>query len=570
MEHLDGFDDHPSLAASLEDFEHNDRSPTFGLPSQHSGFKSDESEPEGDSTSEGPWSPPAWRRQTADAAWYRHQPYTQNHRLLRPSISPSHSRTTSPNYQGAKEAEEGDTIQAANIPLPRGSMSPTKEQSPSPEAAPHSQDAHSENRARPLLGQLDATPATADNNYFRFAVRAEVRQRAEPIEAAIAWLQALANKTTQSKTSFPSAVTVFLFAILALRFLTHTPQPPPVPDLVKVAGLARSFEPLIYYSENGVRQIGDLQETGVAVWDLGESVRFVNMTSAPIIVSELDNLSENLKNLASELSRFFTSVDGDIDGILIVMEWAQRELSALESMPASSLSTAFTNIHTLLSQVGILENRSTGLPTSVGKVFTSLFGTTHAQRTQHTLHRTFNEFLGILEESINSELTHSTALFSLFESIDRQFLNIQRSVVRETDTQDQLQSEFLSSLWVRLMGANASQMRKYEKNKALLASVRAKTTQNKSLLVDHNGKLIALKGNLESLRRKLVSPLVRRGDGSTTGVEDQIKGLEGTYEQLKRVREKQKERVMEVLYGVGRSKTSLHRDERGAAIEGKE
>lgn len=405
---------------------------------------------------------------------------------------------------------------------------------------------------------------------FRFAVRAEVQQRTEPIEAAIAWLQAIANKTTQSKTSFSSAITLLLFAILALRFLTHTPQPPPVPDLVKVAGLARSFEPLIYYSENGVRQIGDLQETGVAVWDLGESVRFVNMTSAPIIVSELDNLSENLKNLASELSRFFTSVDGDIDGILIVMEWAQRELSALDSMPASSLSTAFTNIHTLLSQVGILENPSTGLPTSVGKVFTSLFGTTHAQRTQHTLHRTFNEFLGILEESINSELTHSTALFALFESIDRQFLNIQRSVVRETDTQDQLQSEFLSSLWVRLMGANASQMRKYEKNKALLASVRAKTTQNKSLLVDHNGKLIALKGNLESLRRKLVSPLVRRGDGSTMGVEDQIKGLEGTYEQLKRVREKQKERVMEVLYGVGRSKTSLHRDERGTAIEGKE
>ncbi|KAL8762188.1 MAG: hypothetical protein Q9184_001785 [Pyrenodesmia sp. 2 TL-2023] len=512
MDHPDAFDDHPSLAASLEDFEHNDRSPTFGLPSQHSGFKSDESEPEGDSTSEGPWSPPAWRRRTADAAWYRHQPYAQDHRLLRPSTSPSGSRTTSPRYQSAEEAEEGDTIQAANIPLPR-----------------------------------------------------------EPIEAAIAWLQAIANKTTQSKTSFSSTITVLLFAILALRFLTHTPQPPPVPDLVKVAGLARSFEPLIYYSENGVRQIGDLQETGVAVWDLGESVRFVNMTSAPIIVSELDSLSENLKSLASELSRFFTSVDGDIDGILIVMEWVQRELSALDSMPASSLSTAFTNIHTLLSHVGILENQSTRLPTCVGKVFTSLFGTTHAQRTQHTLHRTFNEFLGILEESINSELTHSTALFALFESIDRQFLNIQRSVVRETDTQDQLQSEFLSSLWVRLMGANASQMRKYEKNKALLASVRVKTTQNKSLLVDHNGKLIALKGNLESLRRKLVSPLVRRGDGSTMGVEDQIKGLEGTYEQLKRVREKQKERVMEVLYGVGRSKTSLHKDERGGtAIEGKD
>lgn len=415
---------------------------------------------------------------------------------------------------------------------------------------------------------METTSLTLSRD-IRFAVRAEVQQRTEPIESAISWINSLVSSATRSKKSLSSYLTIVLIAIATLRFLTHTPPPASVPDLVKVAGLARSFEPLIFYSEHGVKQIGDLQETGVAVWDLGESVRFVNMTSAPIIVQELDSLSENLKNLASELSKFFTNVDGDIDGILIVMEWAQRELSALDSMPTSSLSTAFTNIHTLLSKVGFLENQSTGLPTSLGNLFTSLFGTTHTQRTQQTLHRTFNEFLGVLEESINSELTHSTALFALFESIDRQFLNIQRSVVRETDTQDQLQSEFLSSLWVRLTGPNASQMRKYEKNKALLASVRAKTTQNKSLLVDHNGRLIALKGNLESLRRKLVSPLVRRGDGSTVGVEDQIRGLEGTYEQLRRVREKQKERVMDILYGVGRSsRTTLTKDDRGLEIEG--
>ncbi|KAL8694388.1 MAG: hypothetical protein Q9218_000954 [Villophora microphyllina] len=563
MDNLDAFDDHPSLSASLEDFEHHDRSPTFGLPSQHSGFKSEDSEPEGDSVSEGPWSPPAWRRQTAEAGWYRHQPYTQDSRHLKPSVSPSRSRTTSPPFQSIRE-DEGETILPASIPLPKGSMSPVKEQSPSPEAA---RDVAGSSEGREQSEQ-PVLQAVNHNNYIRFAVRAEVQQRTEPIESALSGIRSLFDSATNSKKSFSSTLITILLAVVAFRFLTHTPQPPPVPDLVKVAGLARSFEPLIVYSENGVKHIGDLQETSVAVWDLGESVRFVNMTSAPIIVQELDNLSENLRSLASELSRFFTHVEGDIDGILIVMDWAQRELSALDNMPTSSLSTAFTNIHTLLSKVGVLENQSTGLPTSLGKVFTGLFGTTKAQRTQQTLHRTFNEFLGILEESINNELTHSTALFALFESIDRQFLNIQRSVVRETDTQEQQQFEFLSSLWVRLMGANASQMRKYEKNKALLASVRAKTTLNKSLLVDHNGKLIALKGNLESLRRKLVSPLIQGGSESTVGVEAQIKGLESTYEQMKRVREKQKERSMEVLYGAGRPRVSLIKEERGKEIEG--
>lgn len=99
-----------------------------------------------------------------------------------------------------------------------------------------------------------------------------------------------------------------------MRSLFLPAQSPPVPDLVKVAGLAKAFEPLIFYSENGIQQIGDLQATGVAVWDLGESVRTTNMTSAPIIVKELDDLSDSLRTLAEELTRFFANVDGDVDG----------------------------------------------------------------------------------------------------------------------------------------------------------------------------------------------------------------------------------------------------------------
>ena len=335
----------------------------------------------------------------------------------------------------------------------------------------------------------------------------------------------------------------------------------PVPDLVKVAGLARSFEPLIFYSENGVHQIGDLQETGVAVWDLGESVRYANMTSAPIIVNELDELSESLKNLAIELTKFFANVDGDIDGILIVMDWAKRELSALSTFIPGPLSSAFINVHTLLSNVGLLQHSSTGEATPFGRMFTLVFGTTRAQRTSQTLHRTFNEFLGVLEESINAELTHSAALFALFEKIDRQFENLQRSVVRESNTQERLESEILSSLWTRIVGADHQTLRKYEKNKELLASVRSKTRQNKKLLVDHNGKLRALKGNLETLRRKLVSPLVSRKDGSTIGVEEQVRGLEGTYEHLRHVREKQKERMLEAVYGANNRRSIITRDE---------
>ncbi len=119
---------------------------------------------------------------------------------------------------------------------------------------------------------------------------------------------------TKSWTSFIGTIIIAILSATAIQSVFQPGAPLPVPDLVKVAGLAKAFEPLIFYSENGVQQVGDLQATGVAVWDLGESVRSTNMTSAPIIVKELDDLSESLKTLAIELTKFFANVDGDVDG----------------------------------------------------------------------------------------------------------------------------------------------------------------------------------------------------------------------------------------------------------------
>lgn len=114
-------------------------------------------------------------------------------------------------------------------------------------------------------------------------------------------------------TTFTSVLIAF-FSISLFKSLLQPASPRPVGDLVKVAGLARSFEPLIYYSEHAVSQVHDLQATSVAVWDLGESVRTSDMRDAVSIVSDLDALSETMKTLAIEMTKFFARVDGDIDG----------------------------------------------------------------------------------------------------------------------------------------------------------------------------------------------------------------------------------------------------------------
>lgn len=231
------------------------------------------------------------------------------------------------------------------------------------------------------------------------------------------------------------------------------------------------------------------------------------------------------------------------------MDWAKRELSQLQLLPPSPLTSAFDNMHSILSRCGILET-SSGTPTRLGALANSIFGLSSSQRTRQTLQRTFTEFLSVLEESINSELQHSLALFSLFESIDRQFLNLARTVIRESSAQDNAQDDMLSSLWTKLLGPNASTIHKFEKNKKLLSNIRSKTVQNKSILLEHNGKLLTLKANLESLRRKLVSPLLR-GNGSTLGIQEQIRGLEEVGGYLGGVRERQRGKLMEMLYGAG-------------------
>lgn len=236
------------------------------------------------------------------------------------------------------------------------------------------------------------------------------------------------------------------------------------------------------------------------------------------------------------------------------MDWARREIAQLKNIPSSPLSSAFDNIHNLLSAAGILED-STGQPTRLGAVATTVFGMSRPQRTRHTLTRTFNEFLSVLEEAIESELAHSLAIFALFEAVDRQFLNLARTVVRETTVQDDAHADLLSGLWTRILGPRASEVHKYERNRRLLQNVREKTVRNKGVLVEHNGRLLSLKANLEALRRKLVSPLVRSANSSSSSLalEDQLRGLDDVATYLEGVRARQKGRVMEVLYGAGAS-----------------
>ncbi|KAG6202510.1 hypothetical protein E4U35_005205 [Claviceps purpurea] len=421
-----------------------------------------------------------------------------------------------------------------------------------------------ETRASP---ELDFRGSPGSDNYFRFAVRAEVQQRTQPIEAALLFVQQTYRAIIKNWPSILSTLFAAFVSISIMRMLVKPAAPLPAGDLIKVAGIARAFEPLIYFSEPAVAHVHHLQATSIAVWDLAESVRVSGMADAEVIVQSLDAVSETMKRLVLDYTRFHTHVDGDIDGIITVMDWAKMHLQRLNSLPPpSSISHVYDNIHNFLTSTAILED-ATGQPTRLGRLATAVFGLSNPQREQRLVQIIFNNFLSTLEEAIQTELHNSISLFALFDDIDANFLRLARTVAHESSTQDEFEAELLSNLWTRMLGSNAKKLRKFKKNQALLHDVRAKTVRNKGNLVGHHGKLLTLKSSLESLRGKLASQLLRGQNSSTLTLEDQIRGIVEVRDYLWEVRAQQKSKVMEALYTVDRGYNQLPAEIDGRVLD---
>ncbi|KAL9059498.1 MAG: hypothetical protein Q9162_001196 [Coniocarpon cinnabarinum] len=538
------FDHTPSLAASFDDFANDSSpefrtSPTFQMPSQHSGFRSsslaDERQSERESSidsSVSPWSPPAWR-QRASGLFQQHEGIGPSTVVRKGLGSPPRSREDSPlqyrsDYHGGS-VEPDEYNQAMRVPLPE---SPEKQRSPSPSPAAEggAEEVAEESRDR-------------TSNYVRFSVRADVQHRTDPLDALLLYW----HRCTKTWSSlFFSAVSALSIALIAIH-ITRKPSHGPGPDLIQATGLARSFEPMILYAEHGSKQVSALHDTSIAVWDLGESVRLSNMTSAPIIVAELDALSSSLQSLGDELTTFFATINGDLDNILLAMEWAYRELSHTIDRDPSQISGVIDNLSHLSVSLsrGVLPHFSPIVHELLG-----LQNSYHGQRL--VLARTFTEYLATFEDCVSGELTHAQNIFALFSATEKQFTNLQRAIAREASTQETLSDAELATLWSKLFGRSSSSMsrlRKFERNKDLLGGLRDRTVGRKKELSQANSHILSMKTSLDTLRRSLMSPLIKAENTSSAGIREQIEGVAGTWRALKGVRERQKQGFLGALMG---------------------
>jgi hypothetical protein len=219
-----------------------------------------------------------------------------------------------------------------------------------------------------------------------------------------------------------------------------------------------------------------------------------------------------------------------------------------------TIDTVIGNVHGALSKVGVLERN--GETTAVGKLVNDVMGQTTQQRSKATLQRTFDYLLATLEENISNELQRADVLMQLFESIDRQFHNLHRLVAKEEDSLSTKKDEFLASLW-RNSVKNTLMLKKYERNLKLLKTLRASTLSNKSELKSHIQVINSVKDQLDKARKNLISPLIRRAQSNSFGLEQQLADLTGTYSFLKGLRETQKHKVLQQLWAEPKKRITI-------------
>ncbi|KAJ5027848.1 hypothetical protein PSV08DRAFT_16123 [Bipolaris maydis] len=556
--------DIPSLSASLEAFdpERSMHSAYSSRSNMHSSrWSVPQDDPDSETESDGPWAPPAWQKSQSSNHWYRKSLLGESAMRNSPSRSPFEYRTDR-------------EVTPSRIPLPESPYKQTPRTSPEPipeeEQRFLSTSIASRLQSPVVVADDHPTPPTPSpcalpgkelelshhdqdgpaEGFMRFAYRGEAKFRTAPIEDTISTFASGLHIFTKSRANVILTVATVLLSWILLQPWTASL----IPDVANVANMAKQFEPLLYASENVIPRSRELAEASIAVQDLGESVRATNMSASSVIIDQLDDLGDSLKILSEKITSFFTNVDGDMDSILITMEWAKRELQSIQGPKIGVIDTIIGNVHGGLSKIGLLERN--GSPTAIGRVVNDVLGHTTQQRSKATLQRTFDYLLSTLEENIANELARADVLFQLFESVDRQFHNLHRSVAKEEDSLANRKDEFLASMW-RMTINNKMKIKKYERNLKLLKDVRASTLINKSELKGHIQIIHSVKDQLDKARKNLISPLIRRAQSNSFGLEQQLNDLTGTYGFLKNLRDGQKKKVLQQLWGEPKKRIAI-------------
>jgi len=304
-------------------------------------------------------------------------------------------------------------------------------------------------------------------------------------------------------------------------------NPIPQTDFPKLINLQASFEDILENSAGGNSMALDLKNSEVAVRDLSMLVRVSKLVNREELSERLDDFVQSAKQASRGLTRFGSRVNGVVDSLLAMDEFAIRSLENAQLPSAiSDLASAVSGI--VLAPLYLIAPRD-------------------PQKTESSILKTFLQASATMDTSIQRLILEAELVLRDLDDLENRLSTIQDMASREDSVIQEKHQEVLAELW-SFLGGNRRKLANFSSHRSLLANI---ATYRSRALAHVSASLIRLQqmqSDLEDLRDRVAQPVMLRdaqGEGEAGGeipleipLEVHVESIRKGIERLNRGRER--------------------------------
>ncbi|KZP15346.1 hypothetical protein FIBSPDRAFT_795515, partial [Athelia psychrophila] len=300
--------------------------------------------------------------------------------------------------------------------------------------------------------------------------------------------------------------------------------PPPSPSAPRWADFPHlmdsqsdAFEELLHATTGGSALALEIKKTEMATVDLSTLVRVSDLHSRDLIADTLSDFVEDARKTGRGLQRLSAKVNGAVDGILAVNDYALHTIEGAAARPPSRIGVALSLIP-----------------------FVDMSG---SAPTQELVTQTFTEAMDYLAVSLARLVVEAQASLSNLDALEQRLNTLNEVIARENVALSLAQTELLAELWTKL-GGNRRKLQGHGDHLALLKGLGHYRRRALVHVVGALTTLQAMSEDMQDMRERVAAPELA---GSRVPVEVHIRSIRSGLERLKQGRVKAKEREEEAI-----------------------
>lgn len=297
-------------------------------------------------------------------------------------------------------------------------------------------------------------------------------------------------------------------------------------DFPRLINLQASFEDILENSAGGNSMALDLKNSEAAVRDLSMLVRVSRLVNRDELSERLDDFVQTAKQASRGLTRFGSKVNGVVDSLLAMDEFAIRSLEGVQLPDPHPITSAVSRI--VLAPLHLIISRD-------------------PQKTESSILKTFLQASATMDTSIQRLILEAELVLRDLDDLENRLSTIQEMASREDSVIQEKHQEVLAELW-SFLGGNRRKLANFSSHRSLLANI---ATYRSRALAHVSASLIRLQqmqSDLEDLRDRVAQPVMLRdaqGEGEAAGgilleipLEVHVESIRKGIERLNRGRER--------------------------------